>query len=350
MVNDEARHLVFAADEKFALQLEVVVSSALIFNTGSLVVHVLDCQSGGGYSAETWQGLLSAWTRLPKREGSSYDVIRHPIDMSLFAGFQSWNGSLATYARLLLGDILPEVRLCLYSDCDVLFLRDPMEVFRWAEGKDFAIAGHKNGADGDMKDFPFFERHGLSFDREHYFCAGFILMNLDWLRAHDMKSVSFDFLNRYPDSIAADQCPLNYISSGHIALLPDGWGNAAAECFSIKGEIGAIHYAATAPWKRNDSWYTYLMYQDTKNLWIDFTEKVLGKRKMKARYLPFVDRLKFAPLAWCAEWTCRLINLFHLPVPVRREFLSVVREKYSDSKAIARAKRKIGRRCERKGW
>lgn len=342
MSDHEACHVVFAADEKFSLQLDVVVSSALLHNTGLLVIHILDCQEGG-YSSEMWNSLLMTWARIPKREGSSYQVIRHPIDMSLFSGFQSWNGSLATYARLLLGDLLPDVSLCLYSDCDVLFLRDPMEVFRWADGKQFAIAGHKNGADGDMKDFPFFERHKLTFDREHYFCAGFILMNLDWLRAHDMRTVSFEFLSRYPDSVAADQCPLNYISAGSIALLPDGWGNAAAECFSIKEEIGAIHYAATAPWKRNDSWYTYLMYQDTKNLWIDFAEKVLRKNGMRSRFLPVVDRVKYAPIACCAEWICRIINFFHIPVPVRQEFLAVVREKYTDSKAIARARRRIRR-------
>lgn len=121
--NDSRLHVVFASDENFVLQLEVAAKSLIKSCAGSeVVVDILDCE----ITNQTWEDLSSRLSAYAKMCGTELGVCRHLVQLDDFAAFRTWNASRATYARLLIPSFLADVRYCVYSDCDVLFLSNPI--------------------------------------------------------------------------------------------------------------------------------------------------------------------------------------------------------------------------------
>ena len=284
----------FAADENYSMPLTVCIGS-LIWSVRhcqrQMRIHVLDL----GIDDETWQNMVSKWEELAAKTGCDENgvisFVRHRIDKRLFDGMMSWHGSVATYARLLLPKLLPDVNWCLYSDGDVLFVESPFVLDDWCLDSEVSILGHKNPPEADAVDGKWFRDNQLPFNENQHVCAGFLLMNLEYFRQHELSKAALDFLRAYKTTASADQCAINYVCHGSLRLLPSRWGIFSGEIVDGVVGGGAIHYADGVPWKipvnGTDLFYNY---QAISDLWRRFAIEIVGVQPDKLHF-PFKEML-----------------------------------------------------------
>ena len=241
-----------------------------------LVVHVLDC----GIEEATWNDYASRITRLAERVHVKTNLVRHVIDMNRFVNLLGWrNGSKATWARILIPELLPNVGECIYSDCDMLFITDPAEMLKSLGDQNTLMTGHLNQFGNRHPDACWHRRRGVKFDAAQHLCAGLIAMNLNAFRTGNLGEKCFEFMADYPDASALDQTALNYVCFGRTAFLPDGWGLFPHECHAYEGRIKAIHYSQGWPWLKCQNYCHALFLRLTRDecaLWRDFETRILG--------------------------------------------------------------------------
>lgn len=333
----EAFHFAFASDEKFTVQLQVAVLSLINASAGLTNVqqiHVLDC----GISDSTWESIVSRVTTFAKKKLVRLEIRRHSINMSLFTRFREWNTSKAAYARLLLPQLLPHARYCVYSDCDVLFICNPWDLVTQLKNANVAILGHKNSIDRGLTnpDEWWFAKVNEPYNRSTYFCSGLIAIDLDKLRGYGVLDSMFNFLARHPDAVTADQTALNWYFRNDSALDNGGWGVFPIECFGDNLEIKAIHYAGGTPWKKCDSWYKYLMYKQQDRLWLDFAKQMLGDEVINRQTL-----LSSQVLGCIAFLVTYLILKLHFPLPGKKEYLCLFCDMLYNHSAFDQARKKL---------
>lgn len=334
---NEGFHFAFASDENFTVQLQVAVLSLVKSSSGIpgiQYIHILDC----GILNKTWDALVITIVSFAKENAVQIEILRHDINMSLFAKFKEWNSSKAPYARLLLPYLLPNVRYCVYSDCDMLFFENPWELIDQLKHAGVAILGHKNSIDRGFTnpDARWFVDKNEPYNRDRYFCSGLIAMDLDKFRAPGVVDSMLDFLARHPDSVTADQPALNWFFRNDSALDDGGWGVFPIECFGDNYEIKAIHYAGGTPWKSCDSWYKYLIMRKQDELWYDFATKMLGGEVKKRKTL-----LAARVFGWVAFFVTFVISKLRLPLPCKRRYLCLFNDMLYKHSAFDRARQKI---------
>lgn len=329
--------LAFAADNGFVRQLLVASGSAVyaMRKGGRPVhVHVLDC----GIGEERWTWYVQKMEDLSARCGVGAEIHRHAIDMTRFSRLPGWtNGSKATWARILLPDLLETVDVCVYSDCDMLFIADPSEMLEAAPSTAF-LTGHRNPFGAKGPDAQWHRRKGLPYDADTYVCAGLLTMNLSALRESDAVKRCFDFLSIHPDLVSMDQTVLNNVCRGKTAILPDGWGLFTHECHVFDGRIKAIHFSGGWPWARCKNAYDALCLGRTKEesaIWRDFETRVLGIEPS----VPESPSAGQKALAGVVLAVCRLANRLGVAIPGRACLQSLVAAYDGRSSAIDEARR-----------
>lgn len=239
---------------------------------------MLDC----GIEESTWADYSARIKRLAAQADMTVALVRHRIDMTRFATFGGWNGSRATWARLLIPDLLPNVDRCVYSDCDMFFVADPREMLDALDDPNVLLAGHCEPYMGDRcADEAWCRKKGVEFDAPTNLCAGLVAMNLAAFRAEGVVEKCLSFAAQNLDVPLPDQTTLNRVCFGRKGLLPDGWGLYAHECHAFGGRIKSIHYAGCRCWP----WETCRIYKHVAWLaiakeecaiWLDFETRILG--------------------------------------------------------------------------
>ncbi len=251
-------NLVYATDANYlrAVEISAMSAKALCSRPGDLALHILDC----GITDEAWEAF-------GRRIGP---CVRHRIDVKRFAGFPLWHGSLGTYARLCLPELLDGEEWCVYADGDTLFADD---IFSLEPCRDASVAllGHTTSFTTQPA---WYAREGLELCREQYVCAGFLLMNLAWLRAHRATEWCLRFLREHPDAPFPDQDALNLCCKGHIRFLPDPWGDFSGAAFGKAPRPGCVHYVGELPWRLEWKWY--MGYSDAAAAWHRAAEGLCG--------------------------------------------------------------------------
>lgn len=190
------RPVVFASDEKGALQLGVALYSLLTSSeeTCGLRVVVLDV------------GIAS-------RDREKIKLLCRRFDAELI-----WIGGLlarldgvpysdsfppAACARILLPELLPGEKSALYVDIDVLFSSDISELLAMELGNFLAAAVYEN---------------------ETYFNSGVMLMNLDLMRKEGIQEQMFAAMKKHRKRLVFfDQDILNMTLAGRVLSLHPRW-------------------------------------------------------------------------------------------------------------------------------
>ena len=263
--------IVYATDDGYLMPTMVAVASALAWaaDVSSVRVHILDT----GIADAGWDDFEK---NLRGHFGRAFGLTRHKIDQALFSGFKTWHGSVGTYARLVIPDLIPDADWCVYCDGDTLFTDDPSKLQQVFDSR-YAIQGHADWQIPEMNQSrkEWFERNGLGWVPEQYVCAGFLLMNLDWFRKNDGAKRCLEFIRQHSDVVHPDQDALAYVCRGHIGILPDEWGRFSWDAFR-NGRPGCLHYASDLPWRLMTN--KYLDYNDAHKLWFDCAREMLGLR------------------------------------------------------------------------
>lgn len=241
-------NICYALNEGYVDYCRVSMVSLLENNRDSLVTfHILS-----DYLSDDAQSRLSSVAR-----PYGADVRIYYMDDSKLKG-QKTSWSKYSWYRVFAPDVIAEnVKELLYIDCDVVVMGDISDIFNRKE-EDWSVAA----VDDYMTIFPdLFKRVGYN-QSEGYFCAGVLLMNLDYFRQHNLSDTILRFALENPEKILfPDQDALNCVCKDSKIRLPLKYGildpfyrdERFARKFAdeIKESIEdprIVHYAGCAPW------------------------------------------------------------------------------------------------------
>lgn len=142
------------------------------------------------------------------------ELIRHLMEEALFSGrdYKHSLWSKAAFYRLLLPELLPEVKVCLYLDSDTLIVDDIMPLW------EFDLSGCYLA--GVFEDIAAVRPQTVGTripGIDTYINSGVLLLNLELMRRDSLQE---KLLEGELDAAAPDQDLLNIVCYGKIRLLP----------------------------------------------------------------------------------------------------------------------------------
>ncbi|MEM8493790.1 MAG: glycosyltransferase family 8 protein [Planctomycetota bacterium] len=288
--------LAFAVNQKMAMPLGVVLEGVLRhLNPASRAqLHVL----ADGLSSDARDRL----TRVVHGHGR-----RHAIDFldtsseRIDALPEVRHLSRATYLRLLLPELLPDVGRVLYLDADLLVGRDVEELYR------IDLAGFPVGAVAslwgetldDPRAIPYCTADDCVPADAPLFNAGVLLMDLDAWRRDDLAARMISFLERYADRlVCADQDAINAVLAHRIAILSPHWNLVAASPHYLARIPDAALRDQVAAWLAEPNAPVIMHYVGRHKPWGDDA----FRHAHASRYAAALRRSGYFSRAECALW------------------------------------------------
>ena len=278
MNKDETIHIIYGSDENYIEPTFVSAASLIVGNVRPchLIIHLLDT----GVEDASWDKFCS---RL-RSFGTDIEFVRHKIDNDRLKGLTAYKGSVATYARMFVAEIVLDVEWAVYVDGDTLWVGDICDLLQYRDEAKIivgAIDPSDPYRDSDVE-FRWFKDNGLQVDPREYVNVGLMLVNLRLMRELEIPQKCRDFLFRVQKPRFADQTVLNYVCRGKIGKLPPQWGVFSFCHNGVDITNGAlIHYACDVPWKRTK--VTHL-FSDVVMLWFYFCKIALNENYLEKYY------------------------------------------------------------------
>ncbi|MBR1776164.1 glycosyltransferase family 8 protein [bacterium] len=225
-----------ACDDNYAQYAGVLIASILdnAKEEDSLAVYILD----GGISNEKKSEILT----LKNIKDCEINFVN--VDNSLFESYKKVIThsyvTLATYYRLKLASMLPDIDKIIYFDCDMVVNSSLAELFN-TNLENYYIAGVRDINKRMLKQNP------------QYINAGLVVFNLDNIRKNDVESLFLNWTAENVDSIKmGDQTILNEVCKGKIKIVGDEW-NVQSSNFTNRSSYTnspkVIHFVARKkPW------------------------------------------------------------------------------------------------------
>ncbi len=199
-------NVVYASDDNFAEIMGISILSLLENNKKAeeICIHILE----DSISDINKKRLLEL-TGIYNRKIIFYDVKKYLTD-----DMKQQRGSLSTFSRLFMTDILPaDVTKALYIDCDTLVVGSVEELYN-TDLNGFYGAGVK-----DPISIHHFRNIGLS-GKENYINAGILLINLEKWRNENAPEKFMAFFDKYNGDVPyADQGIINGVMADKIKQL-----------------------------------------------------------------------------------------------------------------------------------
>jgi lipopolysaccharide biosynthesis glycosyltransferase len=203
--------IISTADERFVAHFAAMLHSAWTHNPSAEFL-LLDC----GIEPSS----LAALTTYAVKQGIHFRVVK--VDITLLHGLPTtkyWGieTSVATYARLLIPDLLPKtIERALYLDADCIVVSDLTALWQTDMGE-AAIAGVADVGIAHLE-----RESGIELDEDEYVNAGVLLMNLVvWRRDKLAEAVVAFIKQRQPNFL--DQTGINAVCARKIMQLSDDW-------------------------------------------------------------------------------------------------------------------------------
>ncbi len=280
------KDIVLCFDRFFVKPIMVLLKSIEISNPGEqFIIHIV-------FSGEGKKDSLKALLQdVVSQEMFTFNF--YEIDDKLLSSCPIRKGdyvNISTYYRILLPALLPEtVERVLYLDGDMLVVDGISEL--WDINLDNYGAAVVPCIHYDNPNE--FIRLGLDV-REGYFNAGFMLINLNYWRNHDIQNKTLAFIQDYPDRCKKhDQDALNYILSGKLLYLSICYNfqrifyekdflyskKLVSDVNTALNKICIVHYCdLEKPWHRE-------CFHPLKDVWIYVARKIPNLNfKMKYKY------------------------------------------------------------------
>ena len=270
----------FSCDDNYAKYAGVAIAS-ILSNASSeeaLVFFILD----GGISEINKQQIL----QLKSIKDCEIKFIQiNENDFSDYKCVGTHNYiSMATYYRLKLSSLLPQIDKIIYFDCDMVVNSSLSELYN-VNLDDYLIAGVKDINKRMLKSNP------------TYINAGMIVFNLKKFREQCLEKKFLDWTIHNIDKIkVGDQTIINEVCRGQIKLVDDSW-NVQSSNFTNRSSYTqnpkVIHYVAKKkPWGgKSFSYHKNLYFK-----YLQMTPWKLGDEELK-HYLKStaIDYIKYRP-------------------------------------------------------
>jgi lipopolysaccharide biosynthesis glycosyltransferase len=161
---------------------------------------------------------LEGLTRMVEGLGARIDLL--PVPDERLAGLPTQGFTLkATWYRIFLPELLPNVDRILYLDGDLLALESVAEL--WATD----LTGHAAAAVANVLPHHYAERlRAAGLDPSGYFNAGVLLMNLEQMRSQDSSAALLAYGREHADHLVLrDQDALNAVLGPSCLRLHPRW-------------------------------------------------------------------------------------------------------------------------------
>ncbi len=304
-------NIFFSSDDNYVRHLGVAIYSILLYNkeAENICFYIVDNQ----IKPENLEKLVDIVREYKNAEISfiPFDDFGKNLHLNL-----SWPISLSSYARLFIGEILPEkINKVIYLDCDIVVNGSLSSLWN------ADLRGHCIGAIQDIVPSKIKQFVGLS-PMQRYFNAGVLLIDLLQWRNHKYGKKCLDFIESYNGSVTHhDQGVLNGILNGKWERLP------------LKFNVMTIHYIMSQTkirkyYKDEASFYDALEVSESiaNPIVLHFTPSFTGRPWEKKCCHPMRNRyeemLNHTP--WCgfpldknsSPWYVHLINLCYRVLPI----------------------------------
>lgn len=203
-------HIVFCIDESWAMPAGILMQSILHYNSALAVTFHIVTRRFSEKARSSLQDVISAYP--------DSAVEFHFADESSLTSLpirKNDHVTVETYFRFLIPSLLPDVQTALYLDCDMLCTGSIEDLFS------IDLTGHAAAMCPDTRfsDIEIFNR--LEYPMQYgYYCAGTILMNLDWWRTHHVAEQCVSFLTEHPEvCLWHDQDAINKVLHESILML-----------------------------------------------------------------------------------------------------------------------------------
>ena len=173
---------------------------------------------------------------------------------------------MATYYRLILADLLPDINRIIYLDGDTLIYTDLSEMYNLDMGNNIILG---------FVDNSYKKADEFGIKTYKYIVAGVLLINLKKIRKENFTTQFFEFMDKNQDKLTQeDQTVINIVLHGRIDFLPPKFGiwnfvnkeavlkhnnygndNLGIKAYDEKEILKAwnipsiIHYVRAKPWK-----------------------------------------------------------------------------------------------------
>ena len=234
--NNRTIKVCLACDDNYSKYAGVVIASVLknSENDDELDFYILD----GGISEEH----KSQINELKSIKQCNISFVQ--IDSSMFEDFTKIKThsyiSIATYYRLKLPSLLPNIDKIIYFDCDMVVNHSLKELFN-TDISDYYMAGVHDIKEKMVKINP------------TYVNAGMLIFNLKLMRENNIEEQLYKWTVEHIDTIkTGDQEILNEVLKGRIKVIDDEW-NVQSSNFTNRSSYThnpkVVHYVAKKkPW------------------------------------------------------------------------------------------------------
>ena len=274
-------HLVYGTDDNYIFPTQVSAASAawLLGKDRSMIIHLFDA----GVSDAHYEEFASKVESL----NANVKCIRHKLGKELFAGFGNWRGSLVTYSRMFMSELLPDIDWAIYFDGDTLWTGDVGKLWDLRDNTKTILASLDPPTPTGFvnPEWKWYEDRGFAIDPSQYFCMGLMLANLKKMREDNVARRCREFMKKYPAPRVVDQTVLNCVCKGSMVGLPPEWGVFSAWHGNADlTKDGAIHYVTDVPWRRDK---INRLLSDVVLLWYQFYKIAFGENILSRYVSPF---------------------------------------------------------------
>lgn len=265
-----------STDDNFIQHCATMLCSLLENNKEhEITIHLLH----NNLSKES-QKIISDLTSRYKAEVLFYNIDEEKLSKAKI-GENHPNLSLATYYRILLPSLVDEdIDKILYLDCDVIVLKDLSPLFN------IDLEGY--GVAGVIDATPTSSYHreiiNLSLNQEA-FCAGVLMINLNYWRAHDSQTKMIEYINKNSGKLVLeDQDVLNHEFAGKWFKLPPKYGRTPLSIVPINPDCRSFDYLEYS----NDA--SIYHYAGALKPWLEvwFPERKFYRKYLELANLPKV--------------------------------------------------------------
>lgn len=242
-----------ACDDNYAKYAGVVIASALYCadKEDELVFYILD----GGITQENKEKISS----LKSIKNCEINFVQ--INEEMFKCYKEVKThgyiTIATYYRLKLASLLPDIDKIIYLDCDTVVNSSLKELFE-KDTSNYLIAGVSDTKKRMVKKNP------------HYVNAGMIVMDLKNIRKDNTEEKFFNYTKENINKITkGDQEIINDVCKDKILVIEPEWNVQTSNftnrsCYTAHPKI--IHYVSSSkPWR-------YGSYSYFKNYWFKYLQ------------------------------------------------------------------------------
>lgn len=232
--------------------------------------------------------------------------------------------SKATYYRLFIPTMFPNLNKALYLDCDIVVNSDIADLYNTNLGNNL-VGAVLDEAVGLIPEFQNYVKNFLDVPHSKYFNAGVLLMNLEQMRKFNFEQKFINLLASYKFDVAQDQDYLNVICKNRVTYLPKSWNKMPFKDSICEKDINLIHYNLSyKPWH-----YDNIEYQ--KYFWEYATSAGLLEQ-MKQTLSAYSDSQKQADSASGA----RLIKMAQKQSEMQDTFASLLKSGEINSTTFVR--------------